>query len=355
MRHAEGLSLHDLPGYAERLSCAAKSLSTRVLESRGLHIAGMPMELRFSDSATAESYSSTFYDRKNSPRPEEPVIRIDVLETRQLGWPPPATWVDGHCAPPMFHRFLDSHRLCALYPHQPGVWSFFDRSTRYGIQLTASVNDLPVWDSGAPLRAHLDWALADRGSCICHGATLALGIGCLLAGAAGSGKSTTALSGLSAGLQTTGDDLVAIDCTNGGSADQVVTRPIYRTFKQDRASIDRNRLLEPLAARPKNWQGKVQFDPSEFFPGSFVASAEIKAILFPQVAHRRKSIITPMPSSAGFRALMRSHFGQLPGELESGFRFLAKLTQRLPCYEFALSSDQREVGNTIREFIEALN
>jgi len=262
-----------------------------------------------------------------------------------------AVWADGACDAALFHAILAEAGLRAAYPFRPHVWLALDLDAGVGVQLARSSNDLPAWHAGAPLRQHLHWLLRARGQRLAHAASLGrTGRGILLLGHGGAGKSGSTLAGLAVGLQTVGDDYLAL-----GGLMPPVARPLFRVIKQDRAGLARiAKLPEYAASLPENWKNKVEVDPTEIFPNCFADMLEICAIVLPRIVHAPRPVLTEVGGGEAMRALMRSNLFQFPGEPEDGVEYYAALLRHLPIYRLELSDSAADSGATLADFIDAL-
>lgn len=123
-------------------------------------------------------------------------------------------------------RALEPTRWRLTWDAYSGVIRCFDRDSGVGLFVTAARPE--DWEFGAPFRAFVHWAAAERGATMVHAATVVgAGGAALVVGPGGTGKSTTTLVGLGAGLSTVGDDYVWLEPTAGG----FVVRSVYSTVK----------------------------------------------------------------------------------------------------------------------------
>jgi hypothetical protein len=260
-------------------------------------------------------------------------------------------WVDESCPPKTFHNILAKKGLRAAYPFRPNVWQFYDMRRRMGFQLVSAVKDLPPWDSGAPLRQHLHWMLQERGSRLVHASTLgAEGVGVVFFGNSGSGKSGIALAGMSIGMQTVGDDYVAISI-----ADKIHALAVFTIIKQDRFGLSHLPELAMSATDlPENWKGKVELDPKSLYPSAFVPELEIRAVVVPRIASIDAPRLIPCGPGDAMRALMKSNLHQFPGEADDGMQFFGNLLRRLRVFSMELSRDFRKNAEAVRSLIGTL-
>ena len=331
-----------------RAIAMAEALPRDRLHRRLVAPTGIALELWFDDSGEADVTVSRL---ANAPVESAAPMRIYLLRSASIGMESLPEWRDSGFEPAQFHAHLATKELHAAYPFRPQEWLALDDKAGIGIQLVRSPADLPEWFAGSPLRHHLHWLLRARGQRIAHAATLGRnGRGILVLGHGGAGKSGTALAGLAAGLQTVGDDYVAL-----GGLEPAIARPLFRIVKQDRAGLARIAgLAERLAHRPDNWRGKVEFNPEEVFPGCFADALAIRAIVLPLVAHAAAPRLAKVGAGEAMRALMRTNLYQFPGEVDDGLDYYANLLRSLPVYRLELSSYAPDNGAALAELIATL-
>ena len=309
--------------------------------------AGVPIEIRSNDERILNIYRSRL---PSAPEPDGGaswLIRVIVAAADSV-----PVWDDWACTPEHFQRLLAERGLRAAYPYQPGVWQILDTRRRVGLLLLRSAAELPPWDFGAPLRQHLHWILREHGGRLTHASTLGRdGVGVVFFGNSGAGKSGLALAGLSLGLQTVGDDYVALSAAGG-----VRASTLFTIVKQDRAGLSR---VPELAGRcrdlPENWKGKLEIPPGRLPPGAFAAEMAVRAAVLPRIADTGAPRLVPCGPGRVMRALMRSNLHQYPGEDEDGMAFFAHLLRQLPTFELELSTDFQRNGRCVQSLIAGLS
>ncbi len=334
-----------LVDFLRRAIATAEATPRAQLHGRNASPSGLPLELWFDSPGQADLYAPRL--AACAPLPGQAVTRLYVLDS--MGQLP--AWRDEAFEASAFHALLREVGLRAAYPYQAQIWQALDVRARVGVHLARSIDDLPLWHAGSPLRQHLHWLLQAQGKRIAHAATLGeAGRGILLFGSGGAGKSGTTLAGVAAGLQTVGDDYVAL----GGTPSAVAT-PLFQIFKQDRRGLARIGGLSGRTANlPENWMRKVEFDPTAFFPDCLVEALEIRAIVLPRIAHAESSRFVAIPGGEAMRALIPTNLLQFPGEPDDGMAYYADLLRRLPAYRLELSGDALECGAALRAFIAGL-
>jgi hypothetical protein len=245
-------------------------------------------------------------------------------------------------------RQLEAIGLRGSYDTEHAIWQLYDPARRIGVQV-ASNGTYPPWEVSFPLRNFLHWRYESLGLRLVHGATLGVdGVGILLCGEGGAGKSGTTLGGMMNGLTSVGDDYVVIDPR--GAVPKAF--PVMRLMKQDAGGLARLGFdLGNSNAVGPNWQDKYELDLGDQPPGSRVRELSLAAIVLPRLAGGAESRLTPATQKEAMMALAPSTLRQLPGTLASGLGFMAGLARRLPSYHLELSADAAEITSTIRRLI----
>lgn len=341
---------NSIVAFLRRAIAAAEKLPRATLHRRSASPAGLPLDLWFDNAAMADLYAPRLASAPiaASARP----ARLYVLHQHDMpgGWSN-AVWDDPTCDAATFHDIVGGARLRAALPFWPHHWLALDLDAGVGVQLARSPSDLVAWHAGAPLRHHLHWLLRASGQRQCHASSLGrAGRGILFLGHGGAGKSGVTLAGLATGLQTVGDDYVALDGTH-----PAVARSLYRIVKQDRSGLARIAgLAQRTASMPENWRGKVEFDPVGMLPGTFTDALRIEAIVLPHVAHSPRPHFTPVSGAEAMRTLIPTNLLQFAGEPDDGMEYYAALVRSLPAYRLAMSDSAAENGAALADFIDRL-
>lgn len=267
-----------------------------------------------------------------------------------LGLPYAPRWAEPFFRERSIESFLSPTRYRLHHQVEFGFWQMYDRETGRGIQLTVPRLGPPPWDSGSPLRNFLRWHLARPNRDLLHAGTLAVdGVGVLLAGPGGSGKSGTVLAGLAHGLETVGDDYVL--ATIG---ETVSAQPLFNTLKQDPSGIARLGLADHRAANRLNWQGKLQFTLADLDLPPQPERITIRALCLPTITGERRTRFVPAEGKEAFLALAPSGVSQIPGDRGSMFGFAAQISRRLPAYRMLLGTEPEEIATAVRGFLSTL-
>jgi hypothetical protein len=190
----------------------------------------------------------------------------------------------------------------------------------------AGVHGVTRWDRAAPLRTALHFALAAPGRQLVHGATVgAGGRGVLLAGPGGSGKSTTTLACLEAGLQIVGDDYAAVELVGGRAR----AWNLYGSIK-----------VGERDGGPDGRDDRRSLILGEDLPGAPTEALDLAAVLLPRVVGGPSSSLSRAHHADALRALAPSTLLQAPHEERPSLGLLADLARSLPAHHLNLGADR---------------
>lgn len=182
------------------------------------------------------------------------------------------------------------------------------------------------WDRAAPLRTALHFALASPHRQLVHGASIgADGRGVLLAGPGGSGKSTTTLACLEAGLQVVGDDYAAVELVDG----RALAWNLYASIK-----------VGERDAGPGGRDDRKTLILGADLPGLPTEFVDLAAVLLPRVVGGPTSSLTGTGPADALRALAPSTLLQAPYEERPSLGLLADLARLLPAHQLHLGADR---------------
>jgi len=265
-----------------------------------------------------------------------PDIEIFAIEGQGTVNPP---WLVDEYAEGNRLRGLESGVVLASFDIQNKILSIFDRETKKGIFWTSSASNLPEWELGAPLRNILTWALLDSGLHLVHAAAVGKqGIGVLLCGSGGAGKSTTTALCLQNGFLTAGDDYCAISITNGPKV-----YGIYGLLKLVPGAIGTYNLSNPQGFRERS-DGKMHYS----IEPSMCKSLAISSIVFTKVSQETKTITRLSPRD-GLLRLMSSTLPQAIIPQTELFEAMGDFSKAIGAYEFEVGPDVDNVFKTLDE------
>lgn len=287
------------------------------------------------------------------PDPEAAALTVHMWDTASSGVRPPAPpW------PADAYRergeIRHDHDFRAAFNMMSGVLTVVEAGDAEATVWVRDAGALPLWETAAPLRALLGWWVPSGGGQLAHGAAVGTDRGgVLLTARGGSGKSTTALSCLDAGMRYVGDDYVVV---TGGGAPAV--HSLYASAKLVPGNL-RERLphLADLAqasgaeAPGADPFAKVVLMLQEHFGRQMAKRLPLRAILVPHVAADGPHL-APLSSAEVLAALAPTTVFQLPGAGSGALDLLSDVVERVPTYALALGPDLGANVQAIRELID---
>lgn len=345
-----GTDARDCLGAAE--ACfrrAAAGVAGGTLE-RVYRIGGLDVRLCFAGPALERLMTPAFAHLAVAPRPEAALtVLLWDSETTGTDMPPvPPPMADRTRRNEFWRCTGDGVRL-AWNPRN-GTFTGLDRVRRLALFRVAAARDLAQYESGSPLLQLLEWWLDDHGLTVIHaGAVGTAGGGVLLAGKGGSGKSTSAVACLAAGLGYVSDDYCLLD---------VRARPaalsVYNSAKVAWRDQGRFPFLAP-ALSPVAVPGvdKALFFLHPRFAAQLLPGFPVRAVLVPRVSGRPSTRVHALSPARALLALAPSTVFHFQGRDNRALRSMGALVRQVPCYELELGTDLAGVAGALRPLLEA--
>lgn len=312
-------------------------------------IGGYTVQLRFAGAALVP-FLTPALAHLSAATPVTPHLTVYVWDSASTHTGmPPCPWelheqnsrgeVDGY----------NTEEIRTAYRIGSETLSMLDLRRNIALYWTREACALPYYECGAPFLALLHWWMDSRSRQLVHaGAVGTAEGGVLLVGKGGSGKSSTALSCLEAGLSYAGDDycLIAVD-------PEPYVHSLYNSGKVRAADVPRFSLLSAAlrnAERLDSEKGLYFFHPC--FPQQTSRGFPLRAILLPQVTDSPDTRLLRVSPAMSLRAVAPSTIFQLPGAGQQAFSRLSRLVQRLPSYILAVGSDRTRIPVPILRILE---
>ena len=324
-------------------SLFAEATARTGLVSRSYTIAGLPFTMRFAGEQMLTRIGRSF-EHLASDGSGEPGLTVNLWDSRSSG-------VE---APPLLGELIENDESGPMYYYERagvqamGRWrtlSVLDSPEAEAWFWTPAPDAMASWDWAAPLRSILHWWLGSQGIVQVHGGAIGTDEGgVLVVGRGGSGKSTTALSSLAAGLRYAGDDFVAVT-----TEPEPVVHSLYCSGKLDAGHLERfPRLLTEVANPVRNADEKAIVYVDRAFPGSPISCFPVRAVLVPRVVAREpETRIVPASAPAALAALAPSTIFQLHPPQASALAAMAALVRAVPCFTLELGSDIDRIPEAI--------
>ena len=307
----------------------------------GLRIASESLERQFAPAfrhlagiAAGTDLSVTLWDASTAA-PAVPRLPWQIEAYRPCGE------IAGYSDGPCYLHFDAPMSALTVFDTKRGAAAYINRKN------TA----LPGYEIAGPLRHLIHRFAIDRGMALVHaGAAARSGRAALVTGAKGTGKSTTILSCLAAGLDYLGDDRCLLA---GGSEPRVYS--IYSSAKIFADELDRHPIagLREAALPP----GPTDNDKSLIYvdriaPSSMVRSANLHCIISPVPTGEPKSRLVRRPGSEALRLLIAEIVGRSPVTAARSLSLLKQICAAVPFYRLEAGRHLPEVAETIARSLE---
>jgi predicted O-methyltransferase YrrM len=325
----------------ERLRDGAHAAAAREggFRTHDLVLAGSPLRMRFAGGALEPALLAAFAHARTNEI-DEIANRLEVLlwDSASTGaTDPEIPWALGDVRARGDVRGFDSHKVSVFTEPASGAITVLHRERGEIVYWVVDVESVPWYERGAPLRGALHHWAADRAWHFVHAAAVGRdGVGVLLAGPTGSGKSTTALACLAAGFDYVGDDYVVL--TDG---ERPRAHCLYSTAKLDASALERLPALETAVVDTRRErEHKVVLDLARFRPEAVGGSLPIDAIVLPRIAARGgPPVIRRAGAGEALRALAPTTLLQLPGAAHVRMKAMASLVRSVPVFSLELGAD----------------
>jgi hypothetical protein len=315
-------------------------------------IAGFPIRLQFAGAAMAARLTPALEHLAVAPTPQTPpALTVCLWDTVSTGVAMPTPpWEHADYQTRAEVRGFSNARFQTAYDVWGGALRMLDHENNVALFWTRDAATLPTYDRGAPLRMILHWWMRARGRQFVHaGAVGTPDGGVLLAGKSGSGKSTTTLTCLNAGLGYAGDDYCLVT-----TEPKPYVYSLYNSAKLDPANLQRHAPhLEPLVS---NWEEleteKALLYLHHHYPEKLSGGFPLRAILLPRVTGETQTTLTCATPIAALQALAPSTLLQLSGAGAAEFQRMSNFVKQIPSYHLALGTDLAQIPQVILRLLK---
>jgi hypothetical protein len=213
-----------------------------------------------------------------------------------------------------------------------------------------SIEAIARHDQSAPFRWIIDGLAQQRGLATVHAAAIGEhGIGLLIVGEGGRGKSTLALAAVAAGMQYLADDYCLV-------ATQP-PYPAYRLFNTAKVGVE-NELVSWIAGldcaiEPYDG-GKRILNLARHAPQALADRLEIRALLLPEFTGDPLPVINKVPSSEAFRRAAPSTVAQCAASEAQAAVDIGSLTRAIPSYRIRMPTEPAVSIERIKQLINTL-
>lgn len=245
-------------------------------------------------------------------------------------------------------RLFGSPRVRMMVPPDQRALNALDLGSRTAVFWTADIAGLPYWEDAAPLRTIFHWWTGSRGLQQIHaGAVGNASGGVLLVGKGGSGKSTSTLACLCAGMLYGGDDYVVVEV-----GDRVIAHSIYGSGKlQPRQLRHFDQLQAAVRYVPQEPDEKAVVFPYLIFPERVVRRIPIRALVVPVVKGPGATTVSPISRGEAMRALAPSTVYQLPGSSGDALARMSLLVRTVPAFRLEMGGSIEDLPRAVSELL----
>lgn len=287
-----------------------------------------------------------------APAREAATVTVYAASHEDDGFrPPPVEWpFDASQGNVIARTVWDRDAGIAIVSDESrGIWHLHDLNTGTGLYWTRAAASLPAWEYGSPLRHHIHWGALSAGLTMVHSAVVGEnGIGVMLAGPGGSGKSTLTAAAISCGMQTTGDDIVLLSRSRSGWTSHAVFDNLKLTGMAETLFSG----LAERAVNPTRAKEEKALIPISTSTNALVPTLAVKALVSCRLTGAEASAFRPASRFEMIRALSPSTSMILRTGHNETFQQVASLARDLPCHEFLIGRDPVEAVSALRAFMQ---
>jgi hypothetical protein len=243
---------------------------------------------------------------------------------------------------------IDEDDWTFIVQQMGNIVSAIDWKNSRGYGVASDVKNVPYMERAAPRRNLLSLWLDERGTILTHGAAVGIGAeGVLIVGGGGSGKSTTSILSMLAGLSYASDDHCLISLSPVPMA-----HSMYCTAKLSAADVEQIPALwtiPSLDGRPPD--EKVVFLLNGVQRIHMNPSFRIRALFLAQITGRRDTNLKRIAEMETFRCLVASCTLHLPAQRASALRHFSRLSRSVPGYVLELGTDLDRIPEVIQQYL----
>ena len=311
---------------------------------RQLAIADRTVLVRFRSPEVAGRYRAATAHveaRGDGSPPRPPDLTIGCWDTATTGVGlPPLPWIQDNLLHRDRVRGHTTGDVRATYQQSEGLLHLYDRREGLALLHATSAAAVPPWTDRAPFRTFVGWWATDRGLSMMHSSCVATEHGAaLIAGASGSGKSTTAMTCVLAGFAFLCDDACIVDLDAAGGP---LVHAVYGRSK-----------LEPDAARRLGLAPPPDGGPLVTEPAGAVTRAVARVLLLPEVTGRPETRVEELPRTQVLRTLVPGSIREGGGLGGRALQEMTRVARTLPSFRLLLGTDPAGVADAVAGAIEA--
>jgi hypothetical protein len=283
-------------------------------------------------------------------------VALYAWDTMSTGVPvPPFPWRPADVLADGRVSGFDGGRFRCLYRDDGAGFhavSMFDDDARVGYFWFADATRIHWYERAEPLRVGIHWAVADERRFLAHASAVGDARGAvLLTGKGGAGKTTTALSSVTAGLQFVSDNYVLVELADDRGA---WAHGLYGTAKLWPQTLERLDGVAPFIERfDVADDEKLVLDVTRYRPDQIVPGLPIRAVVVPEVGGAGATRLERCTPVDTLLALAPATILQLP-RTERSLSGMAELVRRVPTYRLILGGEMMDGPAAIDVLLDEL-
>jgi hypothetical protein len=253
-------------------------------------------------------------------------------------------------------RGFNDDRFGLMHTQWFHEFTFFDRERRECLFMVRDEHALPYWYSAFPLRHALQLWSRDHDFQVMHGAAVGTPEGgVLIAGASGSGKSTTTLACLTTpDLYIAGDDNIAV---SGIGGDQPLTvHSLYSVVKLVPSPMINFPDFLPFTINPNfGDHEKRMISLHQAAPHRLITAFPLRAIFIPRISGQPETTLTPANRAHALWALAPASIFQMGALKHSTYAKIARLVRDLPVFTLHVGTTIETIPDAIMRYLERIS
>ena len=246
---------------------------------------------------------------------------------------------------PTILRGPNKGRIRVVVGFNPNSLGLLDVQQNLALYWVDESHQLPYYERVSPVKAILHWWMGDHSRQFVHSGAVGIATGgVLLAGKGGSGKSTTTLGCLEAGMLYAGDNYCLVS-----TAPVPYVYGLYNTATL-RGVADMERfpgMMPHFSNTDRLDTEKAMIFLYKYCPERLATGFPLKAILVPRITGQPETRLRATTDKVAFAALAPSTLSQLPGASQAAIQRMLDLVRKTPCYELEVGTYLPGIPDTI--------
>lgn len=336
-------------------SFAAAMAAAKDAQHRQFRIGGQAVAVQATAAGVADKLTGAFGHLSRQQAWSSPDLRIHLWDQASSGQQMPMPPWLRNTHPDEQWRY-DDGRLRLLI-HREFAYSrtymlLLDRQHQRALYWISDVEHAPYWEVTNPLRLLFSWWAEANGRQLLHAGAAGDQRGAVLfVGNAGSGKSSSALACLDAGLDFLGDDLVMMEA--GTATASPMVHSLYATAKLKSDNVHRfPNLRASISNLGRGEEDKAMLFLQRDHGRQMVASRPLRALVAPHIDANSPTRLFPISQGAALRALAPSTIKILSSDSGALSR-MATLVRQLPLFGLSIGPDCADIPRVIAPLLES--